>query len=150
MSRPARWSRWIIAAEGLGTGCLGGLALLLGLVTLAGLPAALPATLSLAGIALGLLGVAALLAWLVRRLSDAIDRWTLLAAALQAALFPIGIVLVSIPAPQSDSPVDEGGHGLIASLGLVFVVGGVIFALLFAGRVAGSRSSRGGPRQPVQ
>lgn len=146
MSWAVRLSRWVLGAESLGTGCLGTVALLLAVATLFDLPQALPATLSLTGIALALLGGAALLAWLLRRLSQTIDRWTLIAAALEVALIPIGIALMSIPTPQSNSIIDEGGHGFTALLGFAYAFGGTTVAILSALRAAGD--NRPGPPAP--
>src|ERR1700680_4199788 len=83
--RQIRLSRGILAAQSLGMGCGGSLAVFLALFSFA-VGTSWLFFLASSGVGLGLLTVAAILGWLRTKLSASVDLWTLAVAIVQVGL----------------------------------------------------------------
>jgi hypothetical protein len=153
--RQIRVSRGILAAQSLGVGCGGALALSLALFSFA-VGTSWLFFLASSGVGLGLLTIAAILGWLRTKLSASVDLWTLAVAMVQVGLIFSGATVLALTSnyqpgtpqtPGTDGPFADGGEGAIALMSYLSVGGGAaITVLLFWHAIKGLLRRKHGAR----
>ena len=125
-------ARVVLWIQGAATVLGAALALLLALLTLVTGPQWMSVAAVFAGVGLGLIAAALILAWVGYKLTSSPNGWRFAAYAIALCLVPVGVAMLAIVPPSSaptEGPFVDGGNGVIALAGFGYATGGVVVML---------------------